>query len=203
MRIFYLFAKFTKKIQLPAILDSNIHKSSKVMSSSNIINVGLSKYSYIGNNCTVVNAIIGSFCSIADNCIIGGASHPIDWVSTSPVFHSGKNILKTNFSEHLYETTTQTIIGNDVWIGNNCLIKSGITINNGAIIGMGSVVTKDVGEYEIWGGNPAKYIKKRFPESISEALSNIQWWNFNDNKLKEYSFLMNTPEKLIEKVGTK
>jgi acetyltransferase-like isoleucine patch superfamily enzyme len=52
-------------------------------------------------------------------------------------------------------------IGEDVWIGANCVIMSGIGIGKGAIIGAGSVVTKDVGAYEIWGGLPARKIKDR------------------------------------------
>ncbi len=128
------------------------------------------KYSYIGNYCTVINSEIGKFCSIADNCIIGGANHPIGWVSTSPVFHQGKNVLRKNFSALEFVTTTRTFIGNDVWIGSNCLIKSGIKISDGAVIGMGSVVTKNVGPYEIWAGNPAKMIKGRFADSIIDDL---------------------------------
>jgi acetyltransferase-like isoleucine patch superfamily enzyme len=58
----------------------------------------------------------------------------------------------------------QTNIGADVWIGANVAIMAGITIGNGAIIAAGSVVTKDVPEYAIYGGNPAKHIKMRFNE---------------------------------------
>jgi acetyltransferase-like isoleucine patch superfamily enzyme len=53
------------------------------------------------------------------------------------------------------------IIGDDVWIGAHCVIMPGIVIGRGAIIGAGSVLTKDVGEYEIWAGNPAKKIRDR------------------------------------------
>jgi capsular exopolysaccharide synthesis family protein len=67
---------------------------------------------------------IGQFCSIADNCIIGGGNHPVSWVSTSPVFYSGKNILKTNFSLQNFDVSKRTIIGNDVWVGSNSIIKA-------------------------------------------------------------------------------
>ena len=52
-------------------------------------------------------------------------------------------------------------IGNDVWIGSRVTILPGVHIGNGAVIGAGAVVTKDVPEYEIWGGNPARKLKSR------------------------------------------
>lgn len=52
-------------------------------------------------------------------------------------------------------------IGNDVWIGTNAVIMPGITVGNGVIIGAGAVVTKDVPDYAVVGGIPAKIIKFR------------------------------------------
>lgn len=198
LKISYLISKLIKKIQLPAIKKSNIDKTSKICSGSHVVETTLDKYSYIGNNCTVINTEIGKFCSIADNCIIGGASHPINWVSTSPVFHRGKNILRKHFSEHEFETTSRTRIGNDVWIGNNCLIRSGITIGSGAIIGMGSVVTKDVGLYEIWAGNPAKLIRTRFDSDTIEVLRKLNWWDWSDSKLSKVAVEFSNIEEFIK-----
>jgi len=198
MRISYYISKILKKIHIPAIKNSNIHHTSKVGSFSHMLNVKMNKYSYVANYCTLVDTDIGCFCSIADNVIIGGGAHPIDWVSTSPVFHDGKNFMKKNFSKHSYIPTEQTIIKNDVWIGSNCLIKSGITIENGAIIGMGSVVTKNVAAFEIWAGNPAKFIRKRFQADIINDLIKIAWWKWDDTTLKKYSKYINDPINLIK-----
>ena len=52
-------------------------------------------------------------------------------------------------------------IGNDVWIGQNVIILPGVTVGNGCIIGAGAVVTKNVPDYAIVGGNPAKILKYR------------------------------------------
>lgn len=54
-------------------------------------------------------------------------------------------------------------IGNDVWIGQRAIILPGRHIGSGSIIGAGAVVTKDVEEFKIVGGNPAKVIRDRFP----------------------------------------
>lgn len=58
--------------------------------------------------------------------------------------------------------TFKTIIGNDVWVGHGAIVVAGVKIGDGAIIAAGSVVVKDVAPYSIVGGNPAKFIKKRF-----------------------------------------
>ena len=194
----YLVSKIIKKIQIPAIRKSIIDRTSRICPGSHIVEVELGKYSYIGNYCTVINTKIGSFSSIADNCIIGGASHPIAWVSTSPVFHEGRNILNKNFSNHEFNTRKDTIIGNDVWVGNNCLIKSGVIIGDGAVIGMGSVVTKNIEPYSIVAGNPAKLIRKRFDNEIIGKLQEIKWWNYDDSKLEQKAMFFNDIEKFIQ-----
>lgn len=199
--ISYFISKLIKKLHLPAIKNCKINKTSKVCAGAHVVNSSLGRYSYIGNFCTVVNAEIGRFCSIADNCIIGGANHTIDWVSTSPVFHKGKNIMGKNFSSHEFVTTRRTTIGNDVWIGNNCLIKSGVNIHDGAIIGMGSVVTKDVGPYEIWAGNPARKIRKRFDDDVVDHFQRIKWWNWSETMLKERASDFNNVPNFLDKIN--
>lgn len=196
-KIKYVLAKLMKKAQLPAIKNSNIASNSKICSGSNVLNISLDRYSYIGNNCTIIESEIGKFTSIADNCIIGGASHPMDWVSTSPVFHEGKNIFKKNFSEHTFNPYKKTIIGNDVWLGNSVLVKAGVTIQDGAVIGMGSIVTKDIGPYEVWAGNPAKLIKKRFDDKTIKILKESLWWEKTDIEIAKESLNFNDVDKYI------
>lgn len=153
MRISYIISKGLKKLlNPPALADCHIDKTSKVCCRSELSGVQLGRYSYIGNNCFVVNAEIGNFCSIADMVIIGGAEHPMDRVSMSPVFHAGKNVMRHHFAEFEPIHTPKTYIGNDVWIGMNAIIKAGVSIGNGAVIGAGSVVTHNVPPYTIWGG---------------------------------------------------
>lgn len=56
---------------------------------------------------------------------------------------------------------SEVIIGNDVWIGMRVIIMPGIKVGNGVVIGAGAVVTKDVPDYAIVGGVPARIIKFR------------------------------------------
>ena len=201
MSLMYLIAKGLKRLlNPPALRNCSIDKTAKVCPKSELSRVSLGRYSYIGSDCFMVNAKIGSFCSIADNVVIGGATHPMQYVSTSPVFHKGKNILKKNFATHESIKTSQTQIENDVWIGMGSFVKAGITIHDGAVIGMGSVVTHDVPAYEVWAGNPAKMIRKRFDDDIAERLEKANWWDLEDSKIEKLADVMNDPEAFLKAI---
>ena len=187
MKLSYLYSKFFKKIvRGKAILHSNIHKTAVVNSGCSVVNSSIGKCSYLSYDVDVINCEIGAYCSIANNVYIGGAEHPVGWVSTSPVFqkvrHSGPTI---RYAEHELPEYEQTIIGNDVWIGHGAIIKQGVKVGDGAIVGSGAVVTKDVPPYGIVGGCPAKLIKYRFDENIIEELKSIKWWDMPDELLTQ------------------
>jgi acetyltransferase-like isoleucine patch superfamily enzyme len=197
MTLIYYWSKIIKKLRGKAIKNSRIHKTSKVEAGSEIVNSIFDKHSFCGYNCEITDCDIGSFCSIANNVIIGGRMHPVDWVSTSPVFYEGKDSVRAKFSEHKRNKPLRTVIGHDVWIGNRVLIKQGIKIGTGSVIGMGSVVTKDVEPYSIVAGNPAKLIRNRFSDDIITQLLVCEWWKLKENILKELAVYINNPNEFI------
>lgn len=158
--------------------NSKVDKTAKVYPFSIVLNSIIDSYSYISYNCTINNCEIGKFCSIAKGVKIGLGKHPVNFISTSPIFYSPKNPLRKIFSKTAkFQENEHVKIGNDVWIGANVIILDGITVGNGAIIGANSVVNKDVPPFSIVGGVPAKLIKKRFEENIIELLENSNWWD--------------------------
>lgn len=198
----YFLAKGLRKIlNRPAIVNSEVDSTARCDIGCNVSNSKMGKYSYIGEYTSLSTVEVGSYTSISSGCTIGGGAHPIDWVSTSPVFTSHRSILRANLAYHSFNPYKVIKIGNDVWIGSNCMIKSGVTISDGAIIGMGSVVTKDVGPYEIWAGNPAKLIRKRFDDETINKLLDIQWWNWNEDKISEKAEYMNNVELFLNEVN--
>lgn len=200
MRISYFFSKLIKKLHIPAIKNSYINKTSRICPGAHVVNSQIGKYSYVGNFSTLLYCKVGSYCSIGDNCEIGGGSHPANWVSTSPVFYAGKNVLRKNFSDKKYNEFVQTTIGNDVWMGSKCLIKGGVRIGDGAIIGMGSVVTHDVPPYEIWAGNPAKCIKKRFDDLTVQRLLSSQWWDLSEEEVSKLDVCFDSPQRFLDEI---
>ena len=70
-----------------------------------------------------------------------------------------------------------------MWIGQNVTIMPGVKVGDGAIIAANSTVVKNIEPYTIYGGNPAKFIKKRFSDEKVEFLLNLQWWNWDEEKI--------------------
>ena len=135
--------------------------------------------------------IIGSFCSIAEGCrIFLGGNHRTDWVTTFPFGHIYKNNFNSFNGEGHPATKGSVVIGNDVWIGGNVTIMSGVTIGDGAVIANNSHVVKNVEPYSLFGGNPAKLIKKRFTEEQIKNLLEIKWWSWDDSKINEFTPLL-------------
>lgn len=110
-------------------------------------NAKIGAFTY-GYNVNLNNAIIGEYCSLAPDVKVGLDEHPLDKISTHP---------------HFYEKIEQkkAVIGNHVWIGANAVVLCGVEINDNAVIAAGAVVNKNVDEYVIVGGVPAKEIGKR------------------------------------------
>lgn len=169
----------------PLVRNSKLDKSARIWNDSQVIDSTIGKYSYVSDHTSIYYAKIGKFCSIASYVSIGGAAHPTQFVSSSPIFLKGRNPFRKNLAELDFDPYKTTVIGNDVWIGTHSMIKSGVRISDGAVIGMGSVVLHDVGPYEVWAGNPARFIKKRFTDDEIKKLLEWQWWNCSDEELKK------------------
>jgi chloramphenicol O-acetyltransferase type B len=125
---------------------------------------------------------IGKFCSIADGAIFmmaGNQGHKHEWISTFPFFYQG-----FEEAEDAYVRAGDTIVGNDVWIGANAIIMPGVKIGDGAVVATSSLVTKDIPAYAIVGGNPAKILKQRFADYEIELLLELNWWDWDIDKIK-------------------
>ncbi|MBQ0045451.1 MAG: CatB-related O-acetyltransferase [Mycoplasma sp.] len=129
--------------------------------------------------------IIGKFCAIAKGAqfMMNGANHLVDGASSYP-FHIFKNWEHISWPEQKLNIKGDTVIGNDVWIGQDARILPGVKIGDGAIIGAFAVVAKDIPPYSIAVGNPARVVKKRFSDKLIKHLLKIKWWNWPVKKIK-------------------
>lgn len=154
-------------------------------------NIHIGEYTYgmpyVILNTNKCHVYIGKFCSIAEKVTIITANHRADWITTYPFGWLIDSIPK-NPDHPIPKGDIR--IGNDVWIGLGAIILPGIAIGDGAIIGAGSVVTKDVDDYEIVAGNPARHIRYRFNEGQIKALKRIQWWNWHIEKIESHMALL-------------
>jgi len=124
--------------------------------------------------------VIGKFCAIASGVrfIMNGANHRMSGPSTYPF-----PIMGGAWGQHVdlvsdLPSRGDTVVGNDVWIGGDVTIMPGVRIGDGAIISTGSVVTKDVPDYGIVGGNPATLIRRRSDDDDVRTLLEVAWWDW-------------------------
>jgi len=169
-----------------------------------VVDCRIGGYSYVSHDTEIFAADIGKFCSVGPGCRIGLGAHPVDFVSTSPVFFSTKKQAGISFaSADLFEENKEITIGNDVWIGANATILDGIQIGSGAIVAAGAVVTKDVVPYAIVGGVPATFRRKRFSEEQIEALLRSCWWDWAPEKLLKHAEQFPHVDRFIDEISSK
>ena len=132
--------------------------------------------------------IIGKFCQIASGVefVMNGANHQMNAVSTFPFYTlEGWDMEPPKKSD--LPLKGDTVIGNDVWIGQNAVVLPGVQIGDGAIIGAYSVVGSNVAPYTIVVGNPAKVLRRRFDDEMIELLLQFKWW---DRSIEEINSLI-------------
>lgn len=145
----------------------------------------LGAYSFCTGPTTFDRVIMGRFCSVAPNVIIGLNEHPIDFLSTHPIAYgrghafAGDPYFAAMKQIRKFGEPDNTVIGNDVWIGEGAFIRRGVTIGDGAIVAARAVVLKDVEPYHIVAGVPAKTKRLRFPEPLVEKLKEARWWDLD------------------------
>lgn len=153
-----------KKLKFRKYKNCNIIHNVMIDKYSNI-----GEYTYVGHYSIITKSDIGRYCSIAPFVTIGLGEHDLSLISTSSEF----------YEDNVYNKLTKdnVVIGNDVWIGTKATILRGVKIGNGAVIGANSVVTRDIPDFAIAVGAPARVIKYRFSKDDIEKINKSRWWD--------------------------
>ena len=145
--------------------------------------------------------IIGKFCQIASGVefVMNGANHQMNAATTFPFYTlEGWDMEPPSKSD--LPLKGDTLIGNDVWIGQNATILPGVNIGDGAIIGAESVVGSDVEPYTIVAGNPARLIRRRFDDELTDLLLRFKWWDKSVEEINDLIPILTCGD--LEKVRT-
>lgn len=129
--------------------------------------------------------VIGKFCAIAKGIefVMNGANHRMCSVTTYPFNIMGGGWECATPALEELPLKGDTVVGNDVWIGQNVTVMPGVHIGDGAIIAANSVVAKDIPAYHIAGGNPCRIIRKRFDDALIDYLLELNWWDWPTEKI--------------------
>jgi acetyltransferase-like isoleucine patch superfamily enzyme len=171
-------------------LNANLGK--KVFIGKNVsisAEVEIGKFSYVNQNSNLRNCKIGNYCSISYGVNISPSEHYTNYITTHPILYEKHFGFVNNTNK---KKLKKVEIGNDVLISINSTILEGVKIGDGAIVAAGAVVTKDVRPYEIVGGVPAKHIRYRFDQNKIDFLTNLEWWNWDEEKIKDNIVFLKT-----------
>ena len=151
---------------------------------SDVISVGFG--SRIGVGCIISGPLsIGRYCSIGGHVSIGAGAHPMETAAmyTAPLLFGGRR-------RELADPGDQTVLGHDVWIGAGARIMAGVRVGHGSVIGAGAVVTKDVPDFAVVAGVPARILRSRFTDEVAELLLELAWWDESPEELEAYEQLL-------------
>lgn len=211
----YLYYKiFAPKYMVSLGKKVRIHKETvfegknRVGSNTDVSLSKLGRCTYVGGRCCLVRCEVGRYTSISNSVELVKGQHPIrEYMSTSPMFYSkqyggGWTYVEDEYFEpYKYvdnEKRWSVKIGNDVWIGRGTKILEGVTIGDGAVVGAYTIVTKDLVPYGIYVGCPARLVGYRYDSEIIDLLLSYEWWNKDENWIKENAFLFRNKNMFIE-----
>lgn len=178
----------TCRIESTLLNDSRLGQYVGIGQGVELTHCSVDDYSYVANDTKLELVIVGKFCSIGPQCKVGLDRHPKSFVSTHPIFHAKENesSVKMVRRNDVFDVSPKaTRIWHDVWFGTNVVLPGGIEIGTGAIIAAGAVVVKDIPPYAIAGGNPARVIRYRFPESQIDDILQSRWWEWSFSEIEK------------------
>ena len=169
------------------VRDTTLGAYTEVGARTTLIEVEMGDYSYVVNDAQIIYTTIGKFCSIAAMTRINPGNHPMHratqahFTYRSSAYFDGEQDDAAFFE---WRRRHRVQIGHDVWIGHGAIVLPGRNIGTGAVIAAGAIVTKDVPAYTIVAGNPARAIKRRFPEAVADRLARLAWWDWSHEMLR-------------------
>jgi len=170
-----------------SLRESKLGAYTEVGARTVLLEVTMDDYSYVVNDAQITYTTIGKFCSIAAMTRINPGNHPMHRASQAHFTYRASAYFSGEADEAEFfdwRRSHHVHIGHDVWIGHGAVVLPGRNVGTGAVIAAGAIVTKDVPAYTIVGGNPARPIKRRFPEDVAGRLAELAWWDWDHEMLR-------------------
>ena len=137
-------------------------------------------YEFLGDK-----LIIGKFCAIGKGVefVMNGANHRMRSVTTYPFNIFGHGWEKCTPTLDDLPLKGDTVVGSDVWLGQNVTVLPGVHIGDGAVIGACSVVARDIPPYTVAAGSPCRVLRPRFDQALTDYLLELRWWDWDGERI--------------------
>lgn len=164
-----------------SVRDTTFGRFNEVGARTKIAECSFGDYAYVVQDAEIIYTTVGPFCSIAAQTRINPGNHPLDRVILNHVSYrsSAYGLGPDDAGFFDWRRSKPVVLGPDVWIGHGAIVLPGVTLGTGAAVGAGAVVTKDVPDFGIVVGNPARLLRFRFPPEICAALLRIAFWTWD------------------------
>ncbi len=154
---------------------------------SRVLNSTFGDYAYCDRYADIANCTVGRFANIAAFTRIGPTDHP--WRNAAQhhfLYRSSSywDDAEDDADFFAHRESRRCTLGHDCWIGHGAIVRPEVTIGIGAVVAAGAVVTKDVAPFLIVAGAPAKPLRARFPDAITERLLRLSWWDWPHDRLR-------------------
>lgn len=188
------------------VRDSSLGRYTEVGARTTFVESVMGDYSYVVNDANIIYTRIGKFVSIAAMTRINPGNHPMHRATQAHFTYRASAYFAGEADDAAFfdwRRSFEIAIGHDVWIGHGAIVLPGRNIGVGAVIAAGAIVTKDVAPYTIVAGNPARPIRRRFPEIIERRLMDLAWWDWPHETLRAAlpDFRKLPVEAFVEKYG--
>ena len=171
------------------LADSTVGRNAFVMDHALLWGSRVGRYAIVGRFASLFLTELGPFSAVAEKAVVGAAPH---WpeLATTHVFPVNEEF---GMYAGPWPAVTGTTIGADTWIGAGATVRGGLRIGHGAVIGAGAVVTRDVADYEVVAGVPARRLRLRFDDTAVARLLALAWWDWPPQRLREHVELFRRP----------
>lgn len=169
------------------VADCTLGRFTEIMAHARLQRVTMGDYSYCAGHNDIVDTVIGKFSNIASGVRMNPGNHPHERASLHHFQYRSSlywDDAEDDADFFAWRRSKPVTVGHDTWFGHNAVLLPGVSVGHGAVVAAGAVVSKDVPAYEIWGGVPARPIKRRHPEALAERLVALAWWDWDHERLR-------------------